>query len=161
MNLEEGTSFEGTSFDQVSFYEGDTEAKPKDGMLLGASCCDESLQNRGEESHIRATYFADEMQESRSSFGQSVLLDVGEARIEASICENSFEIPTRNSSMLERELDEIETSFQYLSTIQELHANLAKLLSQQDIDVGDLRDLKLDTMNTLNSLNSGNYLLFL
>ena len=160
MNLEEETSFEGTSCDLVSFYEGDTEAKPKDGMLLGASCWDESLQNPGEESHIRATYFADEMQESRMSFGQSVL-HVGEARIEASICENNFEVPTQNSSMLARELDEIEKSFQYLSTIQELNANLAKLLSQQHIDVGNLHDLQLDTMKTLNGLNTGNYLLFL
>lgn len=155
MNLEERTSFD------LSFYEGKTEAKPKDRMLLGASCCDESLENPGEESQIQATYFADEMQKSRASFEQSVLLDAGEARIEASMYENSFEVPPQNNSKLAGELNEIETSFQYFNTIQEIKANLAKLLSQQDIDEGDLHDLKLDTMNTLNCLNTGNYLLFL
>ena len=110
-------------------------------MLLGASCCDESLENRGEESHIRATYFADEMQESRRSFEQSVMLDVGEATIVASIYENSFEAPKRNSSKLARELHEIKTSFEHFSMVQELNANLAKLLCQQDIDEEHLHGL--------------------
>ena len=68
-------------------------------MLLGASCCDESLENRGEESYIRATCFADEMQESRRSVEQSVMVDVGEATIVASMYENSF-VPKRNNSKL-------------------------------------------------------------